>query len=179
MKRALLAVAFALALAACGGSGSGGGDDEGGTASGIAGGASVESGGDAESAGDAGSESSDENDGAGTAEGGLPSEFSGEYADVERCTRLRGAEPNLVLEEPRPCPTSGRMCCLPSVENFECGLLGLSRCGASGLYDPETRTIHLPDGCPGAFRHEAIHHLLFVNGRADWQNHGAIEFLCQ
>ncbi|MGH7805421.1 MAG: hypothetical protein ACREQJ_13815 [Candidatus Binatia bacterium] len=162
-------VALALWLAACGGSGSGAPDELGAPES------------DAESVIDGGGGSPIEpgTDTGGERTSSLPSDLAVEYAEVEQCTGLRAAEPDLVIEEVRPCPQSRRMCCIASVPNFQCGLLNLSTCGAAGYYDESTRSIHLPEGCLAAFRHESVHHLLSVNGRADWKSHGAVEFRCQ
>ena len=163
---ALALAVLSITAITCGGGGGGDGTTESTSGSGV------ESGGDDTSSG-SGDESETSSDGS------LPRNLAADYADVERCTNLEAFEPTLVYGEVRPCPTTGRMCCLEDVETFQCGLLNLSRCGASGYYEPGNHTIHLPQGCSAAFRHEAIHHLLYVNGRADWKNHSAPEFRCQ
>ena len=117
-----------------------------------------------------------EGGGTGSQTNALSVDLAASYADVERCTGLAAASPSLQWENVRPCPTSGKRCCLAEAETFPCGE---GTCGLEGAYVEASSTVLLPEGCADAFRHEAIHHLMFVNGRPDWRDHGALEFLCQ
>lgn len=87
------------------------------------------------------------------------------YRLVERCARLQGALPMLARVVPQPCFTEPDRNCLPN--------------GLGGAYDWEHRTILLPDGNSHWFEHEALHHLLFVNGFTDWREHTHAIWKCQ
>ena len=106
----------------------------------------------------------------------LTPDLAAQFMSVESCARLEGPLPDVQWEEAKACPTSGRLCCLEGVADFLCGD---HTCGMNGAYLDASALILLPEGCADAFRHEAVHHLLFVNGRPDWDDHAAPEFRCQ
>jgi hypothetical protein len=105
---------------------------------------------------------------------GLTADQSARYAEVERCAGLRAPAPSVRLEETTACP-NGEMCCLESFGEVICDE---GTCGIGGYYDQREQTILLPDRCSKLFRHEAVHHVLFANGRPDWNDHAAPEFRC-
>ena len=106
----------------------------------------------------------------------LTPDLASQFSSVESCARLEGPLPEVQWDEAKACPTSGRLCCLEDVADFPCGD---HTCGMNGAYLDTAALILLPEGCADAFRHEAVHHLLFVNGRPDWDDHAAPEFRCQ
>jgi hypothetical protein len=115
-----------------------------------------------------------EGDSTGSDVSALTADQTARYAEVERCTGLRAPAPAVRLEAAIACP-NGEMCCRESFGEFECDE---GTCGMGGYYDPREQTILLPDRCSKLFRHEAVHHLLFVNDRPDWNDHAAPEFRC-
>ena len=84
------------------------------------------------------------------------------FARGEECANLAATMPLVRFDPATECPTSGRRCCLAS-EPFKQCPQGDALCGASGLYEQQTQTIVLPQGCDLAFEHESIHHLLFID----------------
>lgn len=116
-----------------------------------------------------------EGDSSGSDVAALNADQAARYREVERCAGLRAAAPAVRLEETVACP-NGELCCLESFGEFDCNE---EICGMGGYYDPREQTILLPDRCSRLFRHEAIHHVLFANGRPDWNDHAAPEFRCE
>lgn len=116
-----------------------------------------------------------EGDSTGSDAAALTADQASSYAAVERCVGLRAPAPAVRLEETIACP-NGDACCLDSFGEFECDE---GTCGVGGYYDQQEQTILLPDRCSRLFRHEAVHHVLFVNGRPDWNDHAAPEFRCE
>jgi hypothetical protein len=116
-----------------------------------------------------------EGGGTGASVSELSADLENRYADVERCTGLTAPPPAIRYEPTEQCP-NGRLCCMEAFGEFACAS-GI--CGMGGYYDPEHQAVLLPDHCFDHFRHEAIHHLLFATGRADWNDHAAGEFRCE
>jgi hypothetical protein len=98
------------------------------------------------------------------------------YARVESCVGFEAAMPLLRLEPAVECPMSRKPCCLESVGYFPCAA---GQCGANGRYEPDTKTIVLPEGCDIGFEHESVHHLLDAEtGDPDMQHKSPLFALC-
>ena len=97
---------------------------------------------------------------------------------VAECVGLEPLVAVKVRSEPvMPCP-SGRLCCLASHGYRDCQDGSGNLCGVAGLFDPESLTIRLPDGCDDALEHEYVHALLYQHGLS-WRNHSHPAFGCQ
>lgn len=108
----------------------------------------------------------------------LPGDLEATYAEVEQCTAISAPPPSVVFTPTVECPSSGRRCCLASVEPIPCGADGNARCGTMGRYHEGSQTIELPDECADSAAHEMIHHLLRQAGRSDWEEHDGAEWAC-
>lgn len=112
-----------------------------------------------------------------------PEELSA-YEAVEECSRLAAAPPLVLWRAVKPCPTSGKPCCMDGGRNFQCGD---AICGVRGQYLTDCATIELartdPNVCGSdepVLKHESLHHLLFENfgdadndhRRREWQDCG-------
>lgn len=84
---------------------------------------------------------------------------------VEQCARLGGPLPRLARVAPEPCATEPDRNCLPG--------------GLGGAYDHERRMVFLPQGNSRWLEHEAVHHLLYVNGDPRWREHDRPEWACE
>lgn len=110
--------------------------------------------------------------------GALPPELMAVYNETQQCTRLQGPPPEVVFSPTVECP-SGRRRCLATVEFSPCSNDPSRMCGAGGRYLSGCQTIELPNEWHGAAAHEMVHHLLYVNGRSDWNSETAPELACQ
>ncbi|MGH7898089.1 MAG: hypothetical protein ACREQQ_09060 [Candidatus Binatia bacterium] len=111
--------------------------------------------------------------------GPLTSDLIQVYEETEQCVGLSAPPPAVVFSPTVPCPTSGELRCLESVDPFPCSYDPSKSCGATGRYLASCNAIELPDQYSGAAAHEMIHHVLRMAGREDWAQHESPEFACQ
>lgn len=109
----------------------------------------------------------------------LPQSLEATWDETEQCTVLSAPPPKVVYSETVTCPRNGKPDCLGSVPFFACSDNPAQTCGAIGRFLPECNAIELPDRYAGGAAHEMIHYVLRANGRQDWANHAAPEFVCQ
>lgn len=91
------------------------------------------------------------------------------YQALEQCTGLAAPEPRVDVEQARPCPTSGRVCCFGA--DMPCSHDASKRCAATGeLRDRELIVVSSNDGvppCGDVFSFEATRYLLCTNDNID------------
>ena len=114
--------------------------------------------------------------GGGVSGGPLPTALVLEYEQVEACTNMTAPQPNLSWDEMIPCPQTQTPCCLAS---YGCTNTPDGPYGAAGQYFVGTDEIMLPEGCTKAFKHEAIHYILWTRTGDPDANHTGPWWVCQ
>ena len=93
------------------------------------------------------------------------SQWAAIFHDVEKCAGLTARLPRLARTEGAPCPWDPALRCVGADAPF------------GGQYLPCEQTIVLPFGRHDVFRHEAVHHLKWIN-QGDISHDGP-EWECQ
>jgi hypothetical protein len=106
----------------------------------------------------------------------LPTALVPEYEQVEACINMTAPQPNLSWDGMIPCQQRQMPCCLASYGYHH---TPDGPYGAAGEYVAGTDVIVLPEDCNKAFKHEAIHYILWTRTGDPDANHTGPWWVCQ